>query len=368
MRHAPEAEQRRIVAAIEQQFTRLDAGVATLRRLQFALRRYRAAVLKAAVEGKLTEAWRAEHPDVEPACALLARILAERRARWEADLQAKGKDPAKGRYEEPAGPDTANLPELPKGWCWTTVEQVADNHDALRRPVKEGDRAQMHGEFPYYGASGIIDHVNGYLFDGEFLLLAEDGANLLSRSTPIAFQACGRFWPNNHAHIIAMCGGCPLGYLETFFNASDLKFSITGSAQPKLTQASLNVLPVPLPPLAEQEQIVAEVERRLSVMSDLETTVEANRKRAERLRQSILERAFSGQLVPQDPNDEPASVLLERIRAQRVATSTQRAPHHTKRVNGRSSLSRASMEETSLAVPVRQSSPRQTGLWQPDGE
>ncbi len=131
----PLAEQRRIVAAIEEQFTRLDAGVAALRRARAALKRYRAAVLKAAVEGRLTAAWRAAHPDAEPAAALLRRILAERRARWEADQRAKGKDPAKARYDEPAAPDTAGLPALPEGWVWATVEQVSQIawHGALQR-------------------------------------------------------------------------------------------------------------------------------------------------------------------------------------------------------------------------------------------
>jgi type I restriction enzyme S subunit len=155
--------------------------------------------------------------------------------------------------------------------------------------------------------------VNDYLFDGSFLLVAEDGANLLARSTPIAFQAHGKFWVNNHAHILQPLAGCPLGYLEAFFNATDLKFYVTGSAQPKLTQRNMNKIPVPLPPLAEQRRIVEEVERRLSVVQALEKAVEANLARAERLRQAILKKAFEGRLVDQDLDDEPASVLLERI-------------------------------------------------------
>ena len=115
---APINEQHRIVAAIEQQFTRLDASVAALQRAKTKLKRYRAAILKAAVEGKLTEGWRAEHPITEPASILLERILKERRAKWEADLRAKGKDPAKVRYVEPVGPDVESLPELPEGWGW----------------------------------------------------------------------------------------------------------------------------------------------------------------------------------------------------------------------------------------------------------
>src|SRR5438876_3582707 len=123
---APSPEQIRIVSAIEQQFSRLDAGVAALQRAKAKLKRYRAAVLKAAVEGKLTETWRAEHPTIEPASQLLERILKERRAKWEADLRAKGKDPAKVKYVEPTAPDEENLPKLPEGWCWANVEQLGD--------------------------------------------------------------------------------------------------------------------------------------------------------------------------------------------------------------------------------------------------
>src|SRR5947199_5269398 len=113
-----------MVAAIEQQFTRLDAGLAALQRAKLKLKRYRAAVLKAAVEGKLTEAWRAEHPTIEPASRLLERILKERRAKWEADLRAKRKDPSKVGYVEPAAPDVEALPELPEGWCWASFTQI----------------------------------------------------------------------------------------------------------------------------------------------------------------------------------------------------------------------------------------------------
>jgi len=122
---APLAEQRRIVAAIEEQFTRLDAGVVALKSARARLKQYRAAVLKAAVEGELTKAWREAHPDTEPASELLARILAERRARWEAEQRAKGKDPAKGNYREPNTLDAAALSEPPAGWNWASLEQCS---------------------------------------------------------------------------------------------------------------------------------------------------------------------------------------------------------------------------------------------------
>jgi len=293
----PEKEQRRIVAEIEKQFTRLEAGVAALRRVQANLKRYRAAVLKAACEGRLvpTEAALARSqrstkngpPAYETGAALLARILTERRQNWQ----------GRGQYKEPAAPDVANPLSVPEGWACASVDQITENFDGRRVPLKSSDRDKRYGQYPYYGASGIIDDIDDFLFDGDYLLIGEDGANLLSRSTPIAFKATGKFWVNNHAHIVQTRGGIPLSYLSIFLNGKDLSFSVTGSAQPKLTQAALNKIPVPLPPLAEQTRIVAEVERRLSVVEELESVVTANLQRATRLRQSILQKAFTGKLT-----------------------------------------------------------------------
>lgn len=301
----PEDDQRRIVAEIEKQFTRLEAGVAALKRAQASLKRYRAAVLKAACEGKLvpTEAELAQQSGsgvpplesgkkrqdaastFESGPQLLARILTERRQNWQ----------GRGKYQDPVAPDPANVPAcIPEGWACSSVDQIAVNLDGRRIPLKSADRDKRSGPYPYYGASGIIDDIDDFLFDGEYLLIAEDGANLLSRSTPIAFKATGKFWVNNHAHIVQTLGGIPVAFLAIFLNGKDVSFSVTGSAQPKLTQASLNKMPVPLPPLAEQTRIVAEVERRMSVVEELETVVTANLQRATRLRQSILQKAFTG--------------------------------------------------------------------------
>jgi type I restriction enzyme S subunit len=285
-------EQRRIVAEIEKQFTRLEAGVAALRRVQANLKRYRAAVLKAACEGRLvpTEAElhrqrKTKSAQLETGAELLTRILAERRKNWT----------GRGQYKEPIPPDSANIPpSLPEGWACASVDQMTENFDGRRVPLKSADRDKRSGQYPYYGASGIIDDIDDFLFDGDYLLIAEDGANLLSRSTPIAFKATGKFWVNNHAHIVQTRGEIPLAYLSIFLNGKDISFSVTGSAQPKLTQAALNKIPVPLPPLAEQTRIVAEVERRLSVVEELESVVTANLQRATRLRQSILQKAFTG--------------------------------------------------------------------------
>ncbi len=317
---APRAEQVRIVAKIEELFSDLDAGVAALERVRANLKRYRAAVLKAAVEGRLTEEWRARNPATEPASELLERILAERRAKWEQDQLRKfkeaGKTPSKGwkdKYAPPVEPDTSARAPAPPQWQVASFDSLAENFDGQRVPVKASDRATTAGDIPYYGASGIIDHVKDYLFDGHYLLIAEDGANLVSRHTPIAFEAVGRFWVNNHAHIVQPLAGIPIAFVRHYLNAISLQFWVTGTAQPKLTQAALQKIPVPLPPLAEQAEIVAEVDRRLSVADAAEKEMEHALRRAGRLRQAILKRAFEGRLVPQDPTDEPAAALLERI-------------------------------------------------------
>lgn len=330
---APTSEQCRIVEAIEQQFTRLDAGVAALKRAQAALKRYRAAVLKAAVEGKLTEAWRAAHPEVEPAAKLLERILAERHAKWEADLRAKGKDPSKAQYNEPQRPDTTDLPELPEGWCWARLEQLGEVGTGAT-PLRSRSQDYYGGSIPWVTSGALnadmvteaeeyitdqaVHETNAKVFPAGTLLVAMYGegktrGKVAELSISAATnQACAAivFRP-----LSSVCRPYVKTYLSS--NYEDLRRQASGGVQPNLNLAIIRELPLPLPPLTEQEQIVSDVEQRLSVVSELELTLEHNLKRAERLRQSILERAFSGQLVPQDPNDEPASVLLERIRKER---------------------------------------------------
>lgn len=185
---------------------------------------------------------------------------------------------------------------LPDGWEWSTLGVVTENFDGKRVPVKASNRETMNGEYPYYGASGIIDHVNDYLFDGDFLLIAEDGANLLSRSTPIAFQAHRKFWVNNHAHIVKTRNGIPLGFLEHYLNSIDLKFSVTGTAQPKLTQANLNKIPVPIPPLPEQERIVNRIEELLSDLDAGVVALERVHAGLKRYKASVLKAACEGKL------------------------------------------------------------------------
>jgi len=290
---APFNEQKRIVDKVEELFSFLDAGVEALRKVQAQLKRYRQAVLKFAFEGKLTEEWRRTHKDrIEPATKILEQISQENAVE-------------------------SNLPELPEGWVWTRLELITTNHDGKRVPVSRKKRASMKGVYPYYGASGIIDSVDNYLFDGNFLLIGEDGANLLARTTPIAFQATGKFWVNNHAHVLTPLGGVPISYLEHYINRISLAEYVTGTAQPKLTQRAMNKIPVPLAPLKEQYKIAEEISRRFSVIDEISKEMELMTKYSDKLRQSILKTAFEGKITPQDPNDEPAEKLLERIESER---------------------------------------------------
>ena len=164
---------------------------------------------------------------------------------------------------------------LPNGWQWTNFGAACINRDSERIPVRSADRALRQGEYDYYGASGAIDKIDDYLFDGELLLIGEDGANLVLRSTPIAFIASGRFWVNNHAHVIDSLSSAALRYLAVYVNSIDLKPYLTGIAQPKLNQKRLNSIPVPFPPEAEQGRIVAKVDELMQLCDDLEAGEQA---------------------------------------------------------------------------------------------
>jgi len=137
---------------------------------------------------------------------------------------------------------------LPEGWQINNFGDVTENLDYKRIPVSSMEREKIQGEYPYYGASGIIDHVNDYIFDGRYLLIAEDGENLNSRKTPIAFFADGKFWVNNHAHIIQAKPPMSLEFLYLFFANKDISGFITGAAQPKLSQQNLNRIPIVVSP------------------------------------------------------------------------------------------------------------------------
>ena len=282
---APKVQQQRIVAEIEKQFSRLDEAVATLKRVKANLKRYKASVLKAAVEGKLTEAWRKQHPNVEPASKLLERILAERRAKF-----GEKKDSFLTAEGDPPGLS-------PGGWAICSIDQIAECLDAKRVPVNKAERAKRGGNIPYYGANGQVGVIDDYIFDEPLVLVVED-ETFTGRTQSFSYMIRGKSWVNNHAHVLRSTSAVTASYLNYGLAYYPFIPRTTGSTgRRKLTQRGLRTAPFLLPPLVEQEQIVAEVERRISVMEELEAAVEANIIRADRLRQSILSTAFSGRLA-----------------------------------------------------------------------
>ena len=230
--------------------------------------------------------------------------------------------------------DFAALINLPPGWCWIPFEEITINYDGKRIPITSS--ARKPGVFRYYGASGIIDYVDDYLFDGDYLLIAEDGANLLSRSTPIAFEANGKFWVNNHAHIVQVPGELiPLSYLKEYFNFTDLRFYISGSAQPKLNQKNLNRIEIPLAPLNEQRRIVAKIEAVKARSQRVKEELDAIAPLLDQFRQSVLAAAFRGDLTTdwreKNPDVEPATRVLESLREKRF--SQARTPAQLQKLN-----------------------------------
>lgn len=150
---------------------------------------------------------------------------------------------------------------------WKKLGEICDNMDKLRKPVTASTR--ISGIYPYNGASGVVDHVNNYIFDGSYLLISEDGANLLARSTPIAFSIYGKTWVNNHAHVLHFNSDVTRKFVEYFINNLDISKYVSGGAQPKLNQKKLNSIPIPLPPLELQEKIVAILDRFETLVNDL---------------------------------------------------------------------------------------------------
>lgn len=138
---------------------------------------------------------------------------------------------------------------------WKTLNNLAENRDSMRKPITSGLREA--GNIPYYGASGIVDYVKGYIFDGDFLLISEDGANLIARSTPIAFSISGKSWVNNHAHVLEFNSYTERKYVEYYLNSIDLTPYISGAAQPKLNKKNLESIRIPNPPFQEKERIVS---------------------------------------------------------------------------------------------------------------
>ena len=217
--------------------------------------------------------------------------------------------------------------ELPKGWAWTRFSAITINRDSERKPLSSSQRTDVAKIYDYYGASGKIDKIDKYIFDERLLLIGEDGANLVTRSKPIAFFAEGQYWVNNHAHCIDATDKFILEYLCFYINAISLEKYVTGSAQPKMTQDNMNSILIPLPPYSEQKRMSQRLNEVMYTVDNIEIGKVAIRELASKAKSKILDLAIRGQLVPQNPDDEPASVLLERIRASFPLLSANSACH-----------------------------------------
>jgi len=344
---APTAEQNRIVSIIEEQFTRLDSAVASLHSAQAKAKQFRASLLKSAVEGELTKDWRDEHPVSETGAQLLERILNERRARWEdeqlAKMREKGVTPKddtwKQGYREPEGPDVENLGELPEGWCWATVEQLAAAEDNSITDGPFGSNLKTE----HYKASGLrvirLKNIGDGFFKDEKAFISQDHFDKLRKhrifTGDLVIAALGEHPPRSciipnfvgPAIVKADCIRYKVSphalntYINIVLNAEPTKkrtsAMLHGVGRPRLNLSEIKSIAIAFPPIAEQQCIMSEVEAQLSEIAQLEATLEASLKRAENERQSILREAFAGRLVEQDVEDEPASVLLERIREER---------------------------------------------------
>jgi type I restriction enzyme, S subunit len=237
----------------------------------------RKAILQLAVMGKLVP----QDPNDPPASQLLKEIEAEKK-RLVKERKIKALNPLP-EIEQEEAPYS-----LPDGWKWIRFGEITITRDGERRPVSKDEREKIKGDYDYYGASGVIDTVNDYIFDKDLLLMGEDGANLINRSTPIAFIARGKYWVNNHAHVIDAHDFGLLLYLEKFINAIDLKPYVTGSAQPKMNQAKMNGIVVALPPALEQHRIVAKIDQLMAFCDTLEKQIDASTSKQTELLNAVM--------------------------------------------------------------------------------
>ena len=348
LRLPPLPEQRRIVAEIEKQFTRLETAETALKRVETNLKRCRASVLKAACEGKLvpTEAELAEAQgrDYEAADQLLERILAERRARWESQEKRRGK------YKEPVTPDTSDLPELPEGWVWATVDQLilkspqngiykpkslyGDGIPILRIEDYQDFHVRAHDQLQRLRITAEEASTYG-LAANQLIINRVNSLSHLGKTLLVPYHFSPAVFESNMMRVIPNRSMVP-PFFAHYLRSPEGRVRLTSHAKWAVNQASINqsdvcITPVPVPPLVEQRRIVAAVERSLSIIQQSESTVEASLKRVGRLRQSILKQAFCGRLIPQNAEDEPASVLLERIHAERDASHSVTSRSHQHR-------------------------------------
>jgi type I restriction enzyme S subunit len=360
---APRNQQRRIVEAIEDVLSRLEAAVANLEAAQRKLKAYRASVLKAAVEGRLvpTEAdlARKEGRSYEPADVLLQRILKERRRRWEeaelAKLKTAGKaqkdDKWKAKYEEPESLDSSTLPRLPDGWCWapasalywdagygTSVKCVEDGTGpaVLRIPNIVEGRVDL--EDLKFAVDDAALRSNDRVQPGDFLFIRTNGSRSLIGKGALVLQdnASPLFFASYLIRLrLVTVDSCDrwfaLAWSGPQVREQVLRVAASSAGQHNVSLSAASSFAIPFPPAAEQARIVEEFERLDTGTAVVDHEISAGEKRCSRLRQAVVKWAFEGRLVDQDPTDEPASMLLSRIRAERETA----APTATKGTRSR---------------------------------
>jgi type I restriction enzyme S subunit len=351
----PLQEQDRIVASIETSFTRLDASELALTRVKNNLNRYKASVLKAACEGRLVpteaELARKESRTYETGEQLLARILKERRTKWEADQLAKmcasGKPPNndawREKYQQPESPDTHDLPELPEGWTWVGLDSLGEVNRGKSKHRPRNDPRLMGGPYPFI-QTGDVKNSSGSVREhsatySEFGLsqsrLWPEGTLCITIAANIAdtgiltYPAC---FPDSVVGFIAVLP-ITARWVQLFIATAkqSLERYAPATAQKNINLETLYRIAVPFPPESEQERIMNEVERLFSALRCADVTAGNSLFRADRLRQAILKCAFEGKLVPQDPNDEPALTLLKRIRSEGNSALDSKSSKFTKK-------------------------------------
>jgi type I restriction enzyme S subunit len=308
---APLAEQKRIADKLEAVLGRVNACRVRLDRVPALLKRFRQSVLAAATSGKLTEEWRMTNG---------AKAGAAHREIVELIKSRQKNSGSVKKFKEPL---IANMSQwstvVPVSWSVESVSAFAECLDSARVPVKRDKRANAKGLYPYYGANGEVDRVDGFLFDDELVLVTED-ETFYGREKPIAYRSSGKCWVNNHAHVLRASDVVSSNYLCYALMYYEIIPWLTGTTgRAKLTQGVLNALPIAVPPKEEMNEIVRRVEDLFAFADRIEARLTVAQKTVDRLTPSVLAKAFRGELVPQDPSDEPASLLLERLTSQPTA-------------------------------------------------
>ena len=331
----PLGEQQRIVARIEALFRQSRRARQALDGIPDLLAQFRQAVLAAAFRGELTE----RHPDDEPAAVLLERIRAERCRRWEEELRAKGKDLGQSKYQEPAPPDTSDLPELPEGWVWVSLGQLLERIEAGRSPRNQGRPAEP-GEFGVLKVSAVTwgefrpeenkallpEHEPGdapIVKAGDLLISRANTTSLVGAVVLVKQDYPSLMISDKTLRLVPLSEDIPKRYLLYALRAQWVRDYFasqatgTSDSMRNISQVKIRGAPITLPPVTEQHRIVARVEALFAQADILEAQAAAARRRLEQVDQAILARAFRGELVEQDPEDDPTSVLLERVRRER---------------------------------------------------